>query len=731
MMDMNRRDFLKATGVSSTALIFGIQLPMAGRKALAAGENGFTHHYVMIGKQPGEFVFTMDKAEMGQGVITGQLTMFCEEFDLDPARMKVVPAPVAEIYGTMAGQQITGGSTSTKERFMVLRQAGANVRGVLLRAASQKWGVPVSELKTENGVVTNAAGDKTATYNELVESVADTKIEDQKLKSPDAFKYIGKTSDRADALEKSTGQADYGMDFQIEGLLTAIVVRPPSFGGSYKKFNDEEVKKLPGIQHVVGISSGVAIVADKYWQLLKARNFLQVQWEAGPNGDVSSEKIKGQYKALLAGDGGKEAHSKGEIGNVLAETGPESLLEAEYELPYLAHSCMEPMNAAAHVKEDSAEIWVPTQSPTLIRNWASDFLGMSRDDVKVHNAKYLGGGFGRRSTLDYPKEAVELSQKLKAPVKVVWSRADDTKHSPMRPFSLHKMTGVVKGGKAVAWEHRLACESIMQQTMPQWIPLMMPAWLPGFVKSGIGSTAGALMDWTDTNMVTAEGAKIDYAIPNVKVRLNEADIAIPIHFWRAVGHSYNGFVVESFVDEMAHKAEKDPYQFRRDLLKDTPRAVGVLDKVAQMAGWDQPAPKGVHRGIAYHFSFESYVAQVAEVEVVDSAIKVKKVYCAVDCGVAVNPDIIKDQMMSGIVYGLSATLHGEITVQNGAIRQGNFDDYPVMRMNESPEIEVAIINSSEPPTGVGEPGLPPVAAAVANAVFAGTGKRLRKLPLKV
>lgn len=731
MIETTRRNFLKAAGVSSTALIFGFQLPLAGRKSLAAGGYQWSHHYVVIGKGPGEFVFTMDKAEMGQGVITGQLTMFCEELDIHPSKMKVVAAPVADVYGTMAGQQITGGSTSTRERWLVLRQAGANVRGVLLRAASQKWGVTVAELKTNDGVVTDSSGRHSATYNELVELVTETKIEDQTLKSPDSFKYIGKLNQRVDALEKSTGQAEYGIDFQIDGLLTAIVVRSPVFGGTYKKFNSEEAMKLPGIKHVIGISSGVAIVGEKYWQISQAKNLVQVQWEAGANGDISSAGIVTKYKSLLAGEDGKEAHSEGEVENVLAETGPESLVEAEYELPYLAHSCMEPMNAAAHVREDAADIWVPTQSPTLIRNWASDFLGIPRDNVKVHTTKYLGGGFGRRSTLDYPMEAIELSKKLKAPVKVIWSREDDTKHSPMRPISLHQLKGVVKSGEAVAWEHRLACESIMQQTMPDWIPLMMPGWLPGFVKRGIGGAAGAIMDWTDTNIVTAEGAKIDYAIPNVRVRLNEADISIPIHFWRSVGHSYNGFVVESFIDEMAHKAKKDPYQFRRDLLKNNPRALGVLDKVAQMAGWEMPAPKGVHRGIAYHFSFESYVAEVAEVEVVDAQIKVKKVYCAVDCGTAVNPKVVKDQMMSGIVYGLSAALLGEITVENGGIQQANFDSYPVLRMNDTPEIEVAIIDSSEPPTGVGEPGLPPVAAAVANAVFAGTGQRLRKLPLRV
>lgn len=730
MNEMDRRDFLKQAGVTSTVLILGFEAPISGRKAWAAGEGkGFTHHYVMIGAESGDFTFVMDKAEMGQGVITGQLTLFCEEFDVNPNQIKVVAAPVADVYGTMAGMQLTGGSTSTNDRWTVLRQAGANARGILLAAAAKKYSVPVGQLKTDNGFIVKPDGDRVS-YNEIAKDVTETKIEDQKLKSPSDFKYIGKNNVRSDASEKSLGEAQYGMDFDQPGLLQAVVLRSPMIGGKLKSFDAAEAKKLPGIKSIVEISSGLAIVGEKYWQVSKARDFVKVEWEA-PKDLPSSESIKAKYQQLLKSDKGKEVHSEGNVTNVFAESGAESIVEAEYELPYLSHSCMEPMNAAAHVQKDRADIWVSTQGPTLVRNEAADFLGLSRDQVTVHCIKYLGGGFGRRSTLDYPMEAVELSQKLKSPVKVVWSREDDTKHSPMRPLSLHHLKGVVKSGKPVAWEHRLACESIMQQVMPGWVPLMMPGWLPGFVKSGVEGTARSVMDWTSTHIVTAEGAKHDYEIPNIKVRVNEADLNVPIHFWRSVGHSYNGFVVESFTDELAHKANKDPVEFRREILQKNPRGLAVLNKVASLSGWGDPLPEGRFRGVAYHFSFNSYVAEVAEVEVKDSQILVKKVFCAVDCGTVINPEIVKDQMQSGIIFGLSAALHGEITLENGSVQQGNFDDYPVMRMSEVPEIEVAIVESTEIPTGVGEPGLPPIAAAVANAVFAATGQRLRKLPLKL
>ncbi|MCJ8276818.1 MAG: xanthine dehydrogenase family protein molybdopterin-binding subunit, partial [Bdellovibrionales bacterium] len=397
----------------------------------------------------------------------------------------------------------------------------------------------------------------------------------------------------------------------------------------------------------------------------------------------------------------------------------------------LAHATMEPMNAAAEVTNDRVDVWSPNQAPTLIRNAAADVAGISRDNVFVHTTKYLGGGFGRRSTLDYSLEAVELAKELKQPVKVMWSREEDMQHSPIRPITRHKLRGLVKDGELLAWEHRIAGESIMQQTLSRWLPLMIPGWVPKFLRSGIGDVGSGAMEMMNKHMTTAEGAKFDYEIPHMKVSLREGGVNLPIHFWRSVGHSFNGFVTETFMDEMSYRAHKDPIENRKNLLKKNKRAQAVLDEVKKISKWDKPIPKGRARGVAYHFSFASHVAEVAEVELVDNQIKVHKVYCAVDCGIAVNPDIVKDQIKSGVIYGMSAALNSEITIDKGAIQQSNFHDYAVVRMNEAPDIEVSIINSTESPTGVGEPGLPPIAPAIGNAVYALTGKRLRSLPLRV
>lgn len=724
-MEMNRRELLKRAGLSSSAMIVGLQIPLGGKKALAAGQE-FSHHYLMIGEKEGDFVFTMDKAEMGQGVITGQLTIICEELDINPAKVDVIAAEVDEVYATFNGLQLTGGSSSTPDRWMVLRQAGANIRGAILRAAASKWNENLSDLKTDDGFVISNKSGKRASYNKLSTIVSLEPGEDQKLKSFEEFKYIGKPSIKADAYDKSMGEAEFGIDLDMDGMLTAIVVRSPTFGGKVKSFDKTKVEKLPGITNVVEISSGVAIVGEKYWQVSKARDQLSVTWDAGKNDSVSSASIQEGYKKLLAGDDGNEAHSVGEIETALKDA--KDLVDVEYESPYLAHATMEPMNAVAHVQEDGVDVWVATQGPTSVRNGAADLLGIDRKLIHVHSTKYLGGGFGRRSTIDYPMEAIEISNLLKKPVKVIWSREDDMQHSPMRPISRHRVRGLVKDGKAVAWEHRIACESIMQGVMPWMAPHMLPEWLPKSIRSGLGEMAGDIMSAMDVHLTTAEGAKLDYDIPNQLVRINDSQLSIPIHFWRSVGHSYNGFVVESFMDEMAHKAGRDPYEFRRELLSKNKRAVGVLEKVASMSNWGKPTKKNIHRGIAYQFSFRTHVAEVVEIEVVDGNIKIRKVYCAVDCGIAINPDIVEDQMKSGIIYGLSAAMHGKITLEKGAVQQSNFDDYPVMRMSDTPEIEVFITPSKESPTGVGEPGLPPVAAAVGNAIFAGTGKRLRSLP---
>ncbi|MEM7646075.1 MAG: molybdopterin cofactor-binding domain-containing protein, partial [Pseudomonadota bacterium] len=623
------------------------------------------------------------------------------------------------------------GSSSTPDRWLVLRQVGANVRGLMLKAASQKFSKSVSELKTENGFVINPGSGEKISYNELAQGITAQDIEDQPLKNPKDFKLIGKKVQKVDALAKSTGTAEFGIDFKTEGMLKAVVLRCPTFGGKYQSHAENGALKVPGIKQLLPIHSGLAIVGEKYWQLAKAREMVKVTWDLGDNKDLSSEKIQERYAKALRNESGKVVHDEGDFEKALKKADLDDILDVEYSLPYLSHSPMEPMNAAASVTKEKADVWVATQCPTLVQGISADFLGLAREDVSVHTTKYLGGGFGRRSTLDYPLEAVELSQKMKTPVQVIWSREDDTQFSPMRPINRHRMRAIVKDKKPLAWEHRLACESIMQQVMPGWLPTMIPGWVPGFLREGVGSVADVAMDLLNVNMTTAEGAEIQYDLPHTKVSLHNDDLTVPIHFWRSVGHSYNGFVVESFVDEVAHKMKMDPYEFRKTRMKGHPRGLKVLNTVAEMAGWGQPLPEGRARGMAYCYSFQTYVAQVAEVEIKDQTVKVKKVYCAADCGTVVNPNIVEDQLQSGIIYGLSAALGGQITLKNGGVAQSNFHDYTVQRMNEAPEIIVKMIESNEAPTGIGEPGLPPIAAAVGNAIFALNGKRLRNLPFEV
>lgn len=724
-MEMSRREFIK-----SSSLVLAFTVPGAKMAFAAEEENsGLPTHYFEISKD-GEFFFTYDKVEMGQGTITGQTTMFGEEADIDPISFQARPAGVADIYATMMGQQITGGSTSTKDRWMVLRQAGAEVRSLMKMAAARKWNTSEEKLNTEDGHVVNASGDRLH-YSELIKEAKGLKLSGvAPLKSRKDFRYIGRRGVlQHDATAKSTGTDQFGMDFELPNLKIAIVERCPVFGGKVQSFNADVVKKSEGVQDVFEIESGIAIVCDRYWQANKARQLLEVKWNEGKNKALSSEKIIKDYRDKFKAESGSEVESKGDVAKAMESA--DATVEAFYELPYLAHSAMEPMNCTADVRTDSCDVYSPTQSPTLVRNGIARLLGLSRDQVTVHTSKYLGGGFGRRSTLDYSVEAAQISQKIKAPVKVIWSREDDTKHSPMRPINAHQFRAAIQGGKVTAWEHKLGCESIMQQVMPNWVPLMLPDWLPGFVGSAASGLAGTAMRTMNVSPTTAEGAIIEYGIENFSCSHYRLGLDVPIHFWRSVGHSYTGFVVESFIDELAHKLQKDPFEFRRDLLPQNSRTRKVLEKVAEISNWGTNENGSIARGIACHASFASYVAQVADVEIVENQVKVRKVYCVVDCGIAVNPDVIVKQMESGIVYGLSAALKGQITLKGGAVEQGNFDTYEPLRQEENPEVIVHIMDSDEKPTGVGEPGLPPIAAAVGNAVFNATGIRVRELPIQL
>jgi isoquinoline 1-oxidoreductase subunit beta len=706
----SRRDFIKAGAIAGAGLTVSFYLPGCGRGEVVAKASAtptfLPNAWLRIGSD-GWVTVLVDRSEMGQGVDTSLPMLIAEELDANWKRVRVEHAPAGEEYINPAfGLQGTGGSTSVRAAFKPLREAGAKARAMLVAAAAATWGVDAAGLRTENGSVIGPKGKKLS-YGALADKAATMPVpETVTLKEPKDWKLIGTSVARLDLMDKVTGKAGFGIDATAPGMLTAVVARPPAFGGKVKSFDASAAKASPGVKDVVQIGSGVAVVADTYWNAKKGRDALKVVWDDGPLARESSETIRAKFVSL-ANKPGVTARNDGNAASALARGAKK--LEAVYEVPYLAHACMEPMNTAAHVRSDGVTVWSPTQyqmgNGLGVRGIASKLTGIPEDKVEVHTT-YLGGGFGRRFELDFVIDAVEASKAMKAPVKVIYSREDDIQHDFYRPATYNRLAAALDGsGAPMAWSHRIVGPSIFGRFGP--------------LEKGI-----------DGSSVEA-AAEMPYAVPNVKVEWVRAEPGIPVGFWRSVGNSQNSFIVESFIDELAHAAGKDPFEFRRALLEKHPRHKAVLELAAGKAGWGKPLPQGHARGIAVQESFGSYVAEVAEVSVSpEGKAKVHKIVCAVDCGIVVNPDIVVAQMESGIVYGLSAALTGEITIKDGRVVQGNFDDYPVLRMNDMPVVEVHIVKSTEPPGGVGEPGTPPAAPAVCNAIYALTGKRVRKLPIR-
>ncbi|HET7295745.1 MAG TPA: xanthine dehydrogenase family protein molybdopterin-binding subunit, partial [Gemmatimonadales bacterium] len=542
------------------------------------------------------------------------------------------------------------------------------------------------------------------TYGKLAAKAATIPVpQDAPLKEPKNWKILGTRVPRLDTPPKTDGSAQFGMDVKAPGLLVALVARCPVFGGKVRSFDAAKAQAVPGVRHVVQISSGVAVVAEGYWAAKQGRDALEVAWDEGPTADVSSATIT-QLFTQRAGQSGAMARHDGDAPAALP--GAATRLDADYELPFLAHATMEPMNCTAHVRADGVDIWAPTQFQTGAQGLGGAIGGVPPEKVMVHTT-YLGGGFGRRFELDFIKEALEASKAVGVPVKLIWSREDDIRNAQYRPACYHRLqAGLDATGQPVAWTHRVVAPSIMARVFPD------------NVKNGLDEEA-------------VEGAvAMPYAVPNVHVDYVLTDTGIPVGFWRSVNNSFNAFAVETFIDELAHAARKDPYAYRRDLLGKAPRHLGALNLAASKAGWGTPLPAGRARGIAVHKAFESFVAQVAEVSVdADGVPRVHRVVCAVDCGPVVNPGIVEAQMQSAIVYGLTAALWGEITIDKGRVQQSNFHDYRMLRLAEMPVVEVHIVPSSDAQGGVGEPGTPPIAPAVCNAIFALTGKRIRKLPI--
>lgn len=712
---LSRRDFLRGSALVGGGLLIGLRLGGNRVEAAAARASGATfapNAFLRIGSDDHITIFSMND-EMGQGIHTSTAQILAEELEADFSKITVVPAPAGQAYANLAfGMQGTGGSTSTWANYEQLRQAGAAARAVLVEAAAARLGVEAGSLEAKLGKVHHAASGKSFTYGELAEAAAALPVPKQvKLKDKKDFQLIGKPVKRVDSAAKVKGQAKFSFDAALPNMAIAQVARSPYFGGKVKSFDASAAKAMPGVLWIGQVPSGVAVVATGFWQARQAKAALQIEWDAGAGGGLDSEVLRQEYRKLAATTG-PVARKDGDPETVLAST--PKRLEASYEVPFLAHAPMEPLSCMVHLKDDGgAEIYTGSQFLGPDTRAASAVLGVTPDKITFHN-HFLGGAFGRRANpaADFLVEALQVAKaarELGRPIKTVWTREDDVRGGYYRPMWQNHLTAALDdSGNIVAWRHRLVGQSIIAGTP-------FEAFL---VKDGIDQTS-------------VEGAAtLPYAIPNLSVELHTTKSPITTLWWRSVGHSNTGYATEHFFDEVAKLAGKDPYELRRELLNHHPRHKRVLELAAQKAGWHLPKKPGIGRGIAVHESFKTFVAQVAEVSLdAEGKPKVERVVCAVDCGPIVNPDIVRAQMEGAICFALTAVLYGEIKIQGGKVVNSNFHDYPMLRMHEAPKIEVYLVDSSEEMGGVGEPGVPPVAGAVANALLDLTGKPVRSLPI--
>jgi isoquinoline 1-oxidoreductase beta subunit len=688
VMRIDRRGFLQS---AAGGLLLGFRLTRDAQPVLAATDSKL-NAWIHVGSDDIVTLF-IHKAEMGQGTVTSLSMLLAEELECDWKKIRAEFPGIDRAFGN----QGVVGSQSIRSSWQSLRQAGASAREMLIQAAAQKWSVDRSQLRVENSAVIDSPTGRKATYGELADAAA--KLQPPTgipLKDPSQFKIIGKAQKRLDTPAKVTGKATFGIDVRVPGMLHAVVTRCPVFGGKVATF---EAPHTPGLLRVLQISSGVAVVADNTWNAIQARNALKVQWDEGPHANVNSAGIRKEWEALSQ-QPGAVGRQDGDAAGALA--GAAKKIEAVYEAPYLAHAPMEPLNSVADVRADSCEVWASTQGQSTAHQEAMRITGLRPEQVKIHT-EYMGGGFGRRARSDYIADSVEISKALGVPVQVTWTREDDTQQDAYRPASYTRFFGGLDAsGSPVAFHSRVVCPPF------------------GGVRNGIARTG--IEGIVDT----------PYEIPNFLVDYHAADPGIPVSYWRSVGYSQNTFFAESFIDELAIAAGVDPFQFRRKLLSKpaSGRPLGVLDLVAEKAGWGKPLPKGWGRGIALVNNIGSFTAQVAEVSVDGDKPRVRRVVCAVDCGQVVNPAGVEQQIQSGIVYGLSAALKGKITIERGRVQQTNFHQYDVLRIDEMPVVEVHLVASHATPGGIGEASVPPIAAAVGNAIFAATGKRLRRLPMR-
>lgn len=708
----NRRGFLRSSGTAAAGLTLSTAFPwpLSAAANSAAANSPATNSaaasnltaWLHVGIDDVITVF-VPSSEMGQGVTTALPMLLAEELEADWSTIRVEFAPAAPAYiNPRLRQQGTYGSAAIRGFFDPLRQAGATAREMLRQAAAQQWNVPLTECRAANGSITHASG-RSATYGALAEAASRVPAPtDIRLKPRAEWRLIGKATPRLDTPFKVDGSARFGIDTRLPDMLVATIAACPIFGGTLKSVDVAPALAVKGVRHVVRLHNAVAVVAEGYWQAHKGLMALSPEWDEGPNARLDNGRIASILAEGLTAEGAV-AESHGDVGGALRASA--RTIEATYSLPLLAHAAMEPIAVTAVVSADGCEIWAPTQGQSVAQLVAARVAGLQPDQVKIHTT-YLGGGFGRKSDMDFIVQVVQIAKEVGRPVKLVWSREEDMQHDFYRPAAMARMrAGLDAAGTVTAWDVKLASPSIMSRMVP------------AVVKDGLDPTS-------------VEGLiRSPYGFANRRVEYVLKDVGVPVGVWRSVGNSVSGFLNEVFMDELARAAGQDPLAFRRALLADQPRHRAVLDRLATMSKWSEPAPPDRHRGMAMHECFGSIVAESIEISQIDGQLRIHGIDCVVDCGIAVNPATIVTQMEGGIIYGLTAALYGEIDIRRGRVEQANFDSYRMLELAQSPRIAVSIIESAEPPGGAGEPSTPPIGPALVNAIFAATGQRLRSLPV--